>query len=285
MELKNITAMTMDAAIRFSFEKCSAGNPRSYPLYETVEEIEKEFKRSIDETNRELIGCYSNDILVGVFCFFYLPSDNYLQTTGIYIGKGNEESIALFLDYIENHYNHYSALIGVEPTYKAAMSTLSQFGYELVDNSIDFRLDMKKKIELCPIGLEKVKKIDESDFEQYLKFHRDYIDNEAGYWTSERISEHRDEWNIYVIYENSTIVSAIYCRYGNSLAEVFGDYTKSHTHPAMLLKYATIDLKQKYPEIECFMMMIEVDDTDFMKAAQEVGFEEKSRYCCWQKDL
>ncbi len=49
----------------------------------------------------------------------------------------------------------------------------------------------------------------------------------------------------------------------------------------MLLRYTAIDLKQKYPEIECFMFIIEVNDANFIKAAQEVGFEYKSRYCCW----
>lgn len=79
------------------------------------------------------------------------------------------------------------------------------------------------------------------------------------------------------------IVGGLYSRYVNALSEVFGAYGKSDEHRSMLLRYAAIDLKQKYPEIECFMFIIEVNDANFIKAAQEVGFEYKSRYCCWTK--
>ncbi len=119
-----------------------------------------------------------------------------------------------------------------------------------------------------------------------MEFHKVNIDANAGYWTAERISAHRDEWDIYVVYESNTIVSAIYSKLiSNDCLEVFGAFSHSDTHPEMLLRYATMDVKHKYPKIECFMMMVDIGDKDFIKAAHDIGFEQKSRYCCWEKIL
>ncbi len=284
MEIKNITEDTIDAAIQFSFDICLEATARSYPLFDSIEKLKSEYKRCINKKNRELLGCYSDNKLVGVLCFYYLPEDNYLQTTALYAEKGNPHVIALFLSYIESHYKHCDIIIGIEPTYEIAMSTLSQFAYQLVDNSIDFRLNMDEKMSInFPIS-ESVKKIDASNFDQYLRFHKDNIDANAGYWTADRISEHKDKWDIYVIYENEMIVSAIYCTtHSNKLSEVFGAFSSSETQMEIMLEYAAIDLKNKYPALPCFMMMVDINDINSINAAIKAGFKQENRYCCWKK--
>ena len=283
MKIKKITEDTLDAAVSFSFEKCVAGLARSYELFENKEHIRTEYIRSINEPNRELLGCYNEETLIGVLGFFCLPEDHYLQTTAFYIADGMENIFDLFLKYIEGKYSNYSILIGVVPTYNIAMSKLAEYKYELISDSIDFRLDKKAKSEYQNIVTCPVKKIDDSEFDLYLEFHKEFMDANGGYWTSDRIASCREKWDIYAVCDKQSIVSAMYVKYNKDMAEVYGSYVVSENHAEMLFQYAAYDLFNKYPDMKTFMIMVETYETDLISAAQKTGFRQKSRYCCWEK--
>lgn len=285
MKIRKITEDTLDAAISFSDEKCIEGVARSYQLYENKDEIRTEYIRNINEPNRELLGCYKEDTLIGVLGYYTLPEDHYLQTTAFYIEDGMEAVFDLFINYMERHYSNYSIFIGVVPTYTIAMKKLAEYKYELISDSIDFRLDKNDKLEHQTIFTDLVKKIDDVEFDQYLKFHKEFFDADAGYWTSDRISSCREQWNIYVVYDNEDIVSAMYVRNIKDMSEVYGAYVITENHAEMLFQYASNDLFNKYQDMKTFMIMLETYETDSISAAQKVGFRQKSRYCCWKKQI
>jgi len=315
-----ITPDQLNYAVDFSWNLCSDMKQRSYPLFRSRSQMLQEFRWSIEHENGELVGWFEGKELRGILCYYWLPEDSYLQTTGFYIagtgengearetdknGKagengepcGPDQKIADdFLSYLEHKFPDYKINIGIPAENRRAAGVLTEHGFTVTEASHDMRL-IKEDFRKLPV-LHKIIRIDETNFDHYAAFHDVHFQDI--YWNTERLRSHINEWDIFVIRESKDIAGCIFSQTsGDSSAgndgadsdsndcsdygEIFGMYAADAQSAYSLLSATLCNMFVKAPLIQEVIYFIEDHEQTARQTALHCGFRTTSHYQLWVK--
>lgn len=89
--LKLISKNDVSIAVDFAWKLSRNPETSSYPLYNEKSKLEENFEGSFLKDNNILLGYYKNNKLIAIIQFFFIQSEKYIQTTGIYISTNYNE--------------------------------------------------------------------------------------------------------------------------------------------------------------------------------------------------
>lgn len=281
--LKVINKNDISVAVDFSFKLSQRPETSSYPLYEDRNKIEENFKKSLYKNNSKLLGYYENNKLIAVINFFFIESEKYLQTTGVYISSKYNEVMNDLMVMLRSEYSNYSALFGFPKENMNANNFFMENGHKCVDSCLDMRLNTVnfKGIK----HNDNILKLLKDDFDSYEAFHDKHF--EGIYWTSERLREALDDWNIFVYKPKDIIEGSIFIKIcDENTMEVFGlsvsDEYIGIGIETVLLSQGLENLFKHNPSINKSIFFIDDVESEELEMVQKLGFNYFSSYRCYQ---
>jgi len=280
--LKELPGEFIGQAADFCWERCKEAGTRSYPLFANKAEIEEEFRLRSGETNALLLGYYSGGELAGVFCFFTIPAERYLQTTALYAEKAcYTEAVNTFLCYLAAQYPAYTAYIGVPAENENAVNELKRNGYVLEDACCDLRCGISDSMAQWAEG--GVLRVTEEQFDEYAAFHDAHFPDI--YWNAERLRSAQRDWRIFARRDGGQIGAGVFLRIYDDLAEIFGLCIQDRESGTKLLRHALGAVRAENTAVKTIVFLTDESDETALAAAQECGFRCAGHYRLWCRAL
>lgn len=277
--VKELTEERVREAAELSWKRCGTPAKRSYPLFQSETEIETEYRLRLHETYGGLLGCFSGETLVGVCCFFFVPTERYLQTVAFYSDEGHPQSASEFLGYFESNYPGYSINIGIPFENAFAADALQRSGFDLVEDSHDMRLDRDGFITGRPEAT--VFRLEAEQYPEYAGFHDLHFPDI--YWNAERLFSDIANWRIFVHRKNGTIDGSAFVMLQNKMAEIFGLWTPDLQTARVLLHGLIGALAAENTEIGMMIFFVDGDEALNQAVSRECGFRCAGHYQLWTK--
>ncbi len=275
-------------AIDFAWELSKNPETNSYSLYKSKAALEARFLKIKQYPDDKLLGCFTDGRLTGVIYIYVLKSETYLQTKGIYISEGYEESIDELISFLKKDYSGFDIMFGYPKENTAAIEYFDSHSYEKTDSSTDMRLKCEDFV--CGTLTPQVEKLTIEDFDSYALFHDTF--SMDMYWSSTRIKTCFDEWSIYIYKHCGKIEGSIFVhqsKFDIHEIEIFGlflshDFIGKGIEKALLSSMLFNELKNN-SILKKVVYFIEDNEENELNAAQEVGFKYFSSYCCYKVKL
>lgn len=282
LNVEKIKTECIDEVVNFSWGCCQDKYTGSYPIYTDSKEIEKEYMFRITHKEGAVLVCRSDKELLGVMCLFTQSSDKILQTTAFYVKANNTEVSRFFLNYIERNYPNYTIYIGITSENETVAKALSEYGYKVVDDCLDLRLNMNSIYEytIC----NNIFRVDEEMLPRYLEYHSEHFND--GYWNEVRLQSDFANWDIYISFDEDTITGGMFATsYPDGNLEIFGLEAIDEICYRRLLEFAITNLKIRHMNASELVFLAPVDNKVLIMAARQVGFSITNTYQCWEKSF
>ena len=281
--LRIIGKRDISIAVDFAWKLSQNPETSSYTLYNEKSKLEENFNMSFLKDNNILLGYYEKNELIAVIQFFFINSERYLQTTGVYISSNYNQVMDALMIIFKNEYPNYRALFGFPKENIKANNYFIKNGYECVDSCLDMRLstvDFKGAKQSNNIF-----KLSKSDFDSYASFHDKFFQNI--YWTSNRLREAFDDWYTFVYIPKDTIEGSVFIKVcDENTLEIFGllvsdEYIGKGIKEVLLAQGLEILFKYK-PSIKQTIFFINDVESEELNIVEKVGFRYFSSYRCYQ---
>ena len=221
--LRNIKENEFEQYIDFAYNLAKDLSKSAFPIYTDGVKDEEYFyevaKRGIERAHHEILLFEKDNVVEGWIHYYYLEEDKYLGVNTILIRNGETDALAELLAYWKNKFVGYSWNLYLPEENQAAISFLKKQGYadkgqEYVNVLLfeDYEVQQESK---NMVGVRK---------ENFELFHTVHSQFEADmYWTSERIENHMEEWEIFAYIEDEKCLGAVYYNgKGEDDLEIFG---------------------------------------------------------------
>ena len=283
--LKECTERDVDLYADFAYELAMDLKKSAYPTYcdgmKTKEMFIKQLRDAYeDEYEENLLFEYEGKI-EGIIQYYWIPEEKYIQTEVFNINKATKQAIAEFLEYVGERLKGYDLYLGFPRENEAAIDCFEELKFRCIESDydniafVDKLGDIKKSTGVI--------RINKDNFESFRVLHSQ--NEEDMYWTSDRILEDLDNWNIFVKEKNETSKGAIfYTGSAESGFEIFGTDMNNNEYDEDLFKdllYAVLaDVKAKGGRFIGFF-----SDEEAEKATLECGFVLVGEYRCYKAHL
>lgn len=272
-----------DRYIDFAYNLSLDFSKSCYPTFadgiKTKDDFIRMGKKSFEKEEDEILLFYHNENLEGWIHYYYLKEDNYLSCCSFDVNNYADVAFAELLKYFENKFQGYDFYFGCSITNDNTTKALLSNGFKLIEDSYHNVLFFNKyDIRKESINIERVDKTNFDDF-RYL-----HMVDEETYWTSDRIIEALDEWNIYVYYEEKKPKAAIYYMDEKLMLEIFGiDYLNEEFNSKIMYELMVKALNEgKRMDSKCLVFFSTEEESSLLK---DLGFNCIDRYQCYFKKM
>lgn len=271
-----------ELALSFSWAHCTDLSQRSYLLYTSQKEMAAEYRREMEDEDGQLLGCFKKAQLVGVMCLEVLPADNYVETMGLYYDPQQPEVIEAFLDFINQRYSRSTMYIGLPYENEMLKTGLLKAGYQLTDDSNDWRFDLAGANNNFKIP-ETVKSPTAEEMPIYLTEH-DRLFPDI-YWQADHLAEQLADFWIFYTGTLPQISGAAFIKRGKRIAEIFGLMAQNNQIAADLLQAGLAVTTATEPPLDSLVFFMDTKAVIDNQAAQKAGFKLFSHYQCYVKTI
>ncbi len=280
--LRALNQDEIQVAVELTWQLSEDPANRSYPLFQSRDEIETEYVARLREQNAALIGCFQSERLIGLLCYFFQPGERYLQTTAFMAAEDCAAVADEFVKYLRANFKEYEIYIGITAENICFSKILQLNGYELIEASLDMRLGRSQFIDHDSSDHE-IMRIYHTDFEEYAGFHEAHFDNI--YWNVERLRNSIDQWTILALKTEGKINGGLFLRTDAHTAEIFGmafaNPIDEHVASALLLR-ALKTVFEENPGVDSVIFFMDEDEKPNQSVALSNGFRRHSRYRCYR---
>lgn len=283
--LRKLNQDEIPAAAELTWRLCNDPASRSYPLFGNQDEIKTEYSARLQEQNAALIGCFQDERLIGLLCYFFRPGEHYLQTTAFVIAEDYDTVASAFVEHLRANFKGYEIYIGITAENTRAANILQSSGYELIEASLDMRIG---KGQFVPedFANHEIVRIDRANFEQYAGFHKAQFDDI--YWNAERLRNSIDQWTVFALKTEGEINGGLFLSTDADMAEVFGmafaGSAGEHVASALLSR-ALKTVFDENPGVDRVVFFTDEDENLNQRAALANGFRCYSRYRCYRNAI
>lgn len=255
----------------------------AYPTYtdgiKTREDFLRKSRENITREESDVWLYFAEGRMEGWLEYYWVSEDKFLQVDGCSINTGTKQALSELLAFLEEKFPGYELCFGFPKGNTEAVEFLQENGFTCVDDSHNnsFFFERYEPQEES----KAVVKITKKNFEDFRLIYSQAEEN--CYWTSDRILEHMDFWNIYVYYEKEQPVGSILYN-GTEYLEIFAVEFLGGTYRRDVFKELLVAALNagkaagaKYLTFICEEKMLE--------ALQELGFVYVGPYVCYVKKI
>ena len=278
--LRKLTGDMLETAAELSWRLCRDVSTRSYPLFQSKNEIKREYSMRLREEHGELLGYFSGEALFGVCGFFVIPPERYLQTVAFYIERDTQKAIDEILAYLKENYPGYSINAGLPFENAAVAGPLQQKGFGLAEDSFDLRLTLRDFMR-NDRPQEPALRLAAGRYAEYAEFHDLHFPDI--YWNAERLLSDIARWRIFVHLGDGKIDGSIFVMMQSRTAEIFGLWAPDAEITRELLCGSIKAVTAENVKIGEIVFFVEKGETKNMNAAEACGFRRAAHYRLWRK--
>lgn len=284
--VKEIGIQQVNEAVTFSWNLCQRRDQSKFPHYESSEALHKAFMKTVKHPDDRLLVYEENHKWLGLLNLFVEKKEKYLQANGFYI-KDDYDRVGLsMMEYLKENYVGYQMFFGYAKENINAVRFMELIGAECVESSLTMRLDKDKFTRSENTATLSVLPVTRETFNDFALFH-DRHQPEV-YWTSQRILEKFDQWQIYAITEKGCLVGSIHIAlWHKDEAEIFGVSVETSLEREA---YAYALLAKSMPDVfargkRSILYFVEEDKAWEKAAALKIGFTTTDHYLGYRVNL
>lgn len=233
--------------------------------------MKKEKEESVVEwiarTDRFCLAAESNGVVTGIFLFYVIPEEQYIEMLmGV---SRSPDAIEEALNYLENNYKNYKVDFVFNPRWLMFIKALTKRG-AIFDPEQQRMVHSHRKIE---INTDDIQPYADQYKEGYMKIH----DDADRYWTSEKTIEAKDRFSIYLSIENGKVVGYIdvsNCFEENEPYDLF--VVPECRNKGIGRKLLSKALKENEPKD--MMLLVDIDNKAAISLYESVGFVKKENF-------
>lgn len=272
-----------DEVFDFIYKYSCNDKAASYPRMKSKEKISRNLERALTLENRMIIANYDDELL-GVCCFHW-DNDNYAQAS-IFLVKDSYEYVAdEMICFIQNKLPKYNLLIGIPDTNAQARDYFEKKNLECIESSIvmhQLNLECAERS-----SNHNINRITKTNFDLYKDFHNKFAVLYEMYYTSEKLLDVIERFEILTFNNGNKIVASIFANKGKDLTDIVGlfieDDYKNKDIESLLFDELRANLVDEFGKIGEVLYFAE-DEKD-VELASVAGFKIKESYKCYEKAL
>lgn len=270
----------------FAWELCQDKTKASYSKFDTKEYLKSKLIRGINSEDRQVIGYYENDDLIGVCMFHWIDEDKYAQTEALLIKDNYNLAADEIINFIKVKLKGYKLLIGITADNKEAIDYFKEREAICIDASFDTRL---KKRNFKPQDIKhKISKLEFEGFNEYAEFHDKYAQNM--YWNSKNLREAFNNFITFIYRDELGIRGSIFTKTVNETdGEIFGvfidDAEKEKGIVGDLIGTTLKFVYEEYKNMDEIAYFMDENSKEEIDYAMKYGFEINDRYRLYEMEL
>lgn len=273
---KEDIVLYMDFAYSLAMDQTKSGYPLWSDGISSKEEFVDRVWLSYERKDEDILLFVADGAVEGWIQFFYWEEDRYLQTNGFLINSHTEQALTEFLEYAGTRFAGYDLYLGFPKRNTGVISALKKRNCRLIQEAYhDIYVFDGSDIQAETDGIVRVT---ESNFSEFSKIYQ--TDSET-YWNSERIFQALNEWLIYLLYREDTVVGCVCVRNG----EIVGlDYRDNVFDKSVYKALVTVILRDLQATGYKHMIFFNGDE-ESQSAALELGFSCVGEYVLYIKSV
>ncbi len=251
----------------------------SYPRLLNYQSVKRELSRRIIEENSEVIAIYQDTLLIGVFAYYWIDEDNYMQTTIFVFNTNKTEAIMLSINHMKERRLTYRLLIGIPFKNEYIKNSLEKRGV-LIESSLNFLC--KDQSELITKN-DSIYLIDQNNFQLFSEFYEPFAVESNMYWTSERIIKKINDFSLFCYIEDTVTLGCLLLKKGDKNQEIFALLIEGEDEEISksLLNRAVAEVSKDSKRVN-ITYFIDIDDDNELINAKQVGFKVIDNYICYE---
>ncbi len=170
----------------------------SDPMLATDEQWENNLMKSVERPDKEVLGVYRDDVLIGFFVFVIAVEDRNLE---MIVGLSRHaEAYTEIADYLQKKYPGFQADFVFNPRNYLLREMLEQRG-------ADFDPEQQKMTfsgKAPEVDTEGIVPLSDETMDQYAAMH-----NTEMFWTAEKVAKRPDRFNVFLAVDHGKVVGYI----------------------------------------------------------------------------
>lgn len=270
----------------FAWKLCQDKTKTSYSKFDTKEYLKSKLIRGINSEDRQVVGYYENDNLIGVCMYYWIDEEKYAQTEALLI-KDNYNLVAdEIINYIKVKLKGYKILIGITADNEEAINYFKEREVLCIDASFDTRL-LKRNFKPQDIK-HKITKLEFEDFDEYAKFHDKYAQDM--YWNSKNLREAFNNFVTFIYRDELGIKGSVFTKTVNvTNGEIFGLFIdaaeKGKGIVGDLIGTTLKFVYEEYTEMNEIAYFMDENSKEELDYAMKYGFKINDRYRLYEGNL
>jgi N-acetylglutamate synthase-like GNAT family acetyltransferase len=197
--LKKLEKKDFDTYISIAYQISMDLSKTSFPVYvdgiKTKENFIQRAKKGLQSKNEEILIFVDNGSVQGLIHYYVLEEDKYIGVNFISIRESYTKALRELLDYWRIRYSGYEWNIYFPEQNVNAISYMAQIGYEDAEQSV-VEILLFDEYHIQPES-NSIIPITKENFQEFSNIHHRF--EKDMYWTSERILEDLDYWEVFVL--------------------------------------------------------------------------------------
>lgn len=270
--------------VNFSWEIFCDKTKCGFPKFKCYGEMYDIFLKAIRDKDNKILVCYKDGQIIGTLNLLVIKDKKYLESIGGILVRKDFNFVAMkFIDYLKVNYSGYEIDFGYPLENKDAINFLEGINAQPMDSSIT--MSLKKDDFVRTSNYSEVVPLGSDYYSEYAIFHDKH--NPNIYWTSERIFEKLDIWNIYIIRKEEKIVGSTFIKIKENVVEVFGvSIDKEYKHQGLELKLLSESISDILKQWnEDILYFIDDNEIDELNATLNIGFKQIDTYRSYKLNL
>lgn len=221
--IRKINENEFEKYIDFAYALAMDLSHASFPIFtdgvKTKEYFYEVSKRGITRENHEILLFEKSGVIEGWIHYYYISEDKYLSVNNLLIQMGYAEALRELLEYWKANFQGYTWHMYFPKENQDAISFMEENGFSKKSmENVDVLLFNDYTIKCEP---ENVVQIGLENFVTFSDIHTQF-ENDM-YWTSDRIAETMEEWEIFAYIHGEKCVGVLYHNgKGEDDLEIFG---------------------------------------------------------------
>lgn len=221
--LRNLQPTEFDQYVDFAYDLALDLSQASFPIYndgvKTKEYFIERSKKGMERDNEEILLYEEDGVVKGWIHYNFIEEDAYIGANNILVQDDYVKALDELLTYWEEKYPGYEWNLYFPEENEETITFLEESGCEDLEQSIVDIL-LFENYQRQP-GSENVISITKDNFEMFRKLHAS-VEDEM-FWTSDKILEDLDHWEIFAYQEDGECIAALYHNgKGDKDLEIFG---------------------------------------------------------------
>lgn len=246
-------------------------NCRSCP--KDYEELLKSFKKVINQPENKLLACIEDNQLIGILSLLVVQKEKYLELLGVFAEFNFQEVTKKFYVHLKSKYSGYQFDASFPQENIEGIQFMESIHAKCLGFDIELTLSKDDFVKKC--STDSIVPLSKEYYEQFKILHDENFTNV--YWTSKRIINALDKFDIFLILKNRAVIGSIVISKSGGKKEViyFIETTKEYRRLGYAKKLLTKALEHLFQKgTTKVMLLVERENEPALNLYKSLGFIE-----------
>lgn len=211
-------AQYAEFAYQLSLDPARSCYPAYFDGVKTRDDFLRAAREALESETAQILLFTQNGRVQGWLQYFWTADERYLQLTVCSVAAGTAAALAEFLLYARRRFAGFSCVCGFAEENTQALAALQEAGFSCIERLCNNACVLARLPERFPCP--PLVRVTRENFDRFRALHAP-AEGEL-YWTSDRILQTLERWQILLLEDGGADVGAVYMAAEESVWELYG---------------------------------------------------------------